>query len=247
MNHLLFGFALCAALALYPGGLAVLVASLAGGLAQVGFRPARWFGWVSPALERPWSSLLGLALAGIVLGPVPWPDNPVAPVVITWASGSNFGGIALSLGALWALQLLGSNQPRHGWVLALLGGWSLALVLVALAVHSGSWSGILTAGGLGAELCRLGLAAVGICSLPLVLRGAPGGISLTGSAWAASSGVALFLALPQLQAVPFPLVLAAWWALLVALGLAWAAGSNWGSRIAGRLGFAASAATLNVP
>ena len=35
MNHLLLGFALCAALAIYPGGLAALVAALAGGLIQL--------------------------------------------------------------------------------------------------------------------------------------------------------------------------------------------------------------------
>ncbi|MGA7173574.1 MAG: hypothetical protein WCB86_09965 [Candidatus Dormiibacterota bacterium] len=247
MNHLLFGFALCAALAIYPGGLAVLVASLVGGGAQLWFPPNSRPGWLTGAVERPWSSLLGLAVAGTVLAPVPWPDNPVAPVGISWASGSTVGGIALTLGGLWALLLLGSNQPHRGSVLAILAGWSLGLVILATAVHSGSWSGVLSAGGAGAEAGRVGLAGVAICVLPWVLRGAPGGTSVRGAAWAATAGLALFLALPQLQAVPFPVALAAWWSLLGAISLGWAAGANWGVRIAGRLGLAASAATLNVP
>ncbi|MGC2192260.1 MAG: hypothetical protein WA751_07985 [Candidatus Dormiibacterota bacterium] len=247
MNHLLFGFALCAALAIYPGGLAVLVASVVGGGAQLWLRPGARTGWISGGVEGPWSSLLALGLAGAVLAPMPWPDNPVAPVGISWASGSNLGGLALSLGGIWALVLLGSRQPRRGWVLTILGSWSLGLVLLALAVHSGSWSGVLTAGGLGAELGRVVLAAVGICSLPWVLMGGPGGSSVRGAAWATGAGVALFLALPQLQAAPFPVILAGWWALLAALGLGWAAGANWGPRIFGRLGRSTSAATLNAP
>ncbi|HVB13426.1 MAG TPA: hypothetical protein VNH38_01545 [Candidatus Dormibacteraeota bacterium] len=243
MNHLLFGFALCASLAIYPGGLAVLVGSLVGGAAQLGARRGGLRGWLAEAVIRSWSSMLGLALAGLVLAPMPWPDNPVAPVGISWAAGSNLGGIALSLSGLWALQLLGSSQPRRGWVLLLLGSWSVGLVLFALAVHSGSWSGILTAGGLGAEVARVGLAVLGLGSLPWVLWGAPGGSSLRGAAWAAVAGVALFLALPQLQSAPFPAVLIAWWALLAALGLAWAVVATWGPR----LGFSVSAATLNAP
>ena len=247
MNHLLFGFALCAALAIYPGGLAALVASLAGGAGQLLLRGPGRPRWVAEAVSSPWSSLLGLALAGLVLAPMPWPDNPVAPVGISWASGSNLGGIALSLSALWALQLLGSAQSRRGWVLTLLGAWSLGLVLLALAVHSGSWAGVLTAGGLGAELGRVLLAALGLCSLPWVMMGPPGGASLRGSGWAAGAGVALLLALPQLQAVPFPVVLVAWWALLVALGLVWAGGAAWGAGPARRLGLSVAAATLNTP
>lgn len=247
MNHLLFGFALCAALVIYPGGLAALVASVAGGVAQRWFRPPARPGWLGAAIERPWSSVLGLALAGIVLAPMPWPDNPVAPIGISWASGSDLGGIALSLGGLWALELLGSSQSRRGWVLTILGTWTLGLVLLALAVQSDSWSGILTAGGLGAELGRLVLAGLALSALPWVLRGAPGGTSVKGAAWAAGAGIALLLALPQLQAVPFPVALAAWWVLLLVLGLGWAVVTNWGPRVAGRLGFAFSAATLNVP
>ena len=247
MNHLLFGFALCAALVIYPGGLAIVAASFAASAGRLLIRSPSPPDWIAAAVERPWSSLLGLALAGLVLAPIPWPDNPVAPVGISWASGSNLGGISLSLGGLWALQLLGSGQPRRGWVLIYLGAWSLGLVLLASAVHSGNWSGVLTAGGPGAEVGRVGLALVGAGALPWVLGAPPGGLSATGAAWAASSGMVLILALPQLQAVPFPVAIAAWWALLALLGFGWAGASGWRSRIARRRRLNASAATLNTP
>ncbi|HVC22313.1 MAG TPA: hypothetical protein VNH82_02630 [Candidatus Dormibacteraeota bacterium] len=247
MNHLLFGFALCAALAIYPGGLAVLVAALAGGLAPFALgRREGWAGWAA----RPGNStrlLLGLALAGLVVAPMPWPDNPVSPIGISWAAGSSLGGIALSLSALWALQLLGSKGPWPALVLVLLGIWSMGLLLLALAVHTVSWSGVLDAAGLGAELGRLGLAVLGIACLPLALGGGPGGLSLRSAAWAAGVGMALLLALPQLQTVPFPVAFGAWWVLMAILGLVWSAGARWGQRFIRNLGLVLPAATLNAP
>ncbi|MGC1184254.1 MAG: hypothetical protein WBA31_03760 [Candidatus Dormiibacterota bacterium] len=247
MNHLLFGFAVCAALAIYPGGLAAMVAALAGGLAPLALdRRKGWADWAA----RPANStglLLGLALAGLVVAPMPWPDNPVSPIGISWAAGSSLGGIALSLSGLWALQLLGSKGLWRPLVVVLLGIWSMGLLTMALVVHTGNWAGVLDAGGLGAELGRVGLAVLGIACLPLALGGAPGGLSLRSAAWAAGAGMALLLALPQLQAVPFPVAFGAWWVLMVALGLAWSAGARWGLGIIRNLGLSLPAATLNVP
>ncbi|MGH7642788.1 MAG: hypothetical protein ACRENX_07215 [Candidatus Dormibacteria bacterium] len=247
MNHLLFGFALCAALVIYPGGLATVAAALAGGAAQRWQQPRSRPGWLNPAIAKPWPALIGLLLAGLVLGPISWPDNAVAPVGISWASGSDLGGIAMSLGGLLALELLGSSQPRRAGVLAVLGSWSLGLLLLASAVHADSWAGVLGAGGVGAEVARLGLAGLALGSLPWVLWGAPGGFSAKGLAWAAGAGMGLLLALPQLQAAPFPVALGAWWALLVAIGLTWVLVSSWGPKLARRLGLTFSAATLDVP
>jgi hypothetical protein len=247
MNHLLLGFALCATLAIYPGGLAALVAALAGGVIQ--FWPGNGEGWGRQAW-LPGSLggfFLGLALAGLALAPMPWPDSPVAPIAISWAAGSSVGGITLTLVGLWLLQLLGSKQPEQGWHLGLVATWSMGLVSLALAVHSGSWSGVLNAGGLGAELGRVCLATLGLVLLPLVLRRAPGGVSLSSAAWAAGTGVALLLALPQIQATPFPVAIAAWWGLMAAIGLGWAASARWGPSIIRNLGLALPAATLNVP
>jgi hypothetical protein len=247
VNHLLFGFALCAALAVYPGGLAVVVAALAGGGATLLRRGAG--GWTAclGAMPSPFRLILGLMLAGLVLAPMPWPDNPVAPVTVSWASGSDLGGIGLTLAGLWALQLLGAGRSRDGRALAAAGAWSLALVALALAVHSATWSSLLSAGGLGAELGRLLLAVLALATLPLVLGGPPGGVSLRSCGWAAGAGMALLLALPQLRTAPFGLALVAWWVLLALLGLAWWAGSAGGPRVVRRLGMGAPAATLNVP
>jgi hypothetical protein len=195
-------------------------------------------------VPNPSTSLLALALAGLALAPMPWPDNSVAPVGVSWASGSDLGGIALSLACLWALQLLGS--PRRGLALVVAGAWSWGLVLLSLAVHSASWSGVLTAGGVGAEVGRVLLATVLLGSLPWVL-GPPGGASFRGCGWAAGVGMALLLGLPQLQTDPFPLALGVWWALLAALGLAWVAGTTWGPGQLRRLGISVSAATLKAP
>ncbi len=246
MNHLLFGFAVCAALAIYPGGLAALAASLAGGAAQL-FLTTRQNRSPITSLGRPWSSLMGIALAGFVLAPLPWPDNPVAPVEISWASGTEMGGVALSLAGIWGLVLLGSSQHRRGWAICSLGAWSLGIVLLSTAVGANSWEGILNAGGLGAELGRVGLAGLGLLTLPWALAGAPGGTSTRGLAWAAGTGAYLFLALPQLQSVLFPVALLAWAGLMAALGAAWAVGSRWGPILVRRVGRPASAATLNAP
>jgi hypothetical protein len=247
VNHLLFGFALCAALAIYPGGLAALVAALAGGAAQLITRKRRILSAWAVGLSDPTPLLLGVVLTGLVVAPMPWPDNPVAPIGISWAAGSSLGGIALSLGSLWGLQLLAAREPWRPWILWSLGIWSVGLVILALAVHEMNWSGILEARGLGAELGRVGLAAVGLASLPWALRGRPGGASVRSAAWAATAGMALLLALPQLQFAPLPVTLAAWWALVAALGVAWVVGSRWGPRTFRNFGVAVPAATLDSP
>ncbi|HUY54655.1 MAG TPA: hypothetical protein VMV23_05810, partial [Candidatus Nanopelagicaceae bacterium] len=108
MNHLLFAFAVCAALAIYPGGLAGLAAVLVGGSGVLLRRRARAVDLLGVPTPRPWAMLLGLTLLGLAMAPMPWPDDPVAPVGISWASGADLGGIAVSLGCLWALQLLGA-------------------------------------------------------------------------------------------------------------------------------------------
>jgi hypothetical protein len=247
VNHLLFGFALCAAFVVYPGGLAALVAALAGGGAALLRRGGGRWRAVLGAAPSPSRTILGLALVGLVLAPMPWPDNPVAPVAVSWASGRDFGGIGLSLAGLCGLQLLGAERPRDGSSLAVAGAWSLGLVVLALAVHAITWSSLLSAGGLGAELGRVLLAVLGLVIIPLALGGPPGGVSLRSCSWAAGAGMVLLLALPQLQTAPFPLALAAWWVLLVVLGLAWSAGSAWGPGGLRRLGLIAPAATLDIP
>jgi hypothetical protein len=246
VNHLLFGFAICAALAIYPGGLAGLVAAQMGNSGALLRGRVAAFDLRGLPIPRPWAMLLGLTLLGLALGPMPWPDDPVAPVGISWASGADLGGIALSLGCLWALQLLGAPRSRRGAAFALAGVWSWGLLLLSLGVRSATWSGVLGAGGLGAEVVRVLLAVAWVGSLPWVL-GPPGGLSFRGCGWAAGVGMGLLLALPQLQTAPFPLALGLWWAVLAAMGLVWATGAKWGPRIWGRLGFAASAATLNAP
>jgi hypothetical protein len=246
VNHLLFAFALCAALAIYPGGLASLVASLMGssGALLRGRLGGPRLGALT--VPKPWTTLLALALVGVALAPMPWPDNPVAPVEVSWASGTDLGGIVLSLGCLWALQLLGAPPGRRGAAFALAGAWSWGLLLLSLAVHSATWSGVLTAGGLGAEVGRVLLAVSWLGSLPWVL-GPPGGVSFRGCGWAAGVGMSLLLGLPQLQSAPFPLALSAWWLVLAAIGLVWVVGATWGPGLRGRLGLSASAATLNAP
>ncbi|MGA8427208.1 MAG: hypothetical protein WB801_06435, partial [Candidatus Dormiibacterota bacterium] len=141
MNHLLFAFAVCAALAIYPGGLASLVAALLGGSGLLLRGRAAAFSWRGLAMPRPWAMLLGLTLLGLALAPMPWPDDPVAPVGISWASGADLGGIALSLGCLWVLQLLGAPRSRRGVAFVVAGAWSWGLLLLSLAVHSATWSG----------------------------------------------------------------------------------------------------------
>lgn len=246
MNHLLFAFAVCAALAIYPGGLAGLVAALLGSSGLLLRERAAAFSWRGLAMPRPWEMLLGLTLLGLALAPMPWPDDPVAPVGISWASGADLGGIALSLGCLWALQLLGAPRSRRGVAFVLAGAWSWGLLLLSLAVHSSTWSGVLGAGGVGAEVVRVLLAAAWVGSLPWVL-GPPGGLSFRGCGWAAGVGMGLLLVLPQLRTAPFPLALGLWWAGLAVMGLVWTAGARWGPRLWGRPGSAASAATLNTP
>jgi hypothetical protein len=246
VNHLLFAFAVCAALAIYPGGLAGLVAALLGGSGALLREKARALDLLGLPMPRPWAMLLGLTLLGLALAPMPWPDDPVAPVGISWASGADLGGLAVSLGSLWALQLLGALRSRRGLAFAVAGAWSWGLILLSLAAHSETWSGVLGAGGVGAEVARVLLALAWLGSLPWVL-GPPGGLSFRGYGWAAGVGVGLLLALPQLQTAPFPLALGLWWGVLVAVGLAWAAGARWAPRLWAHLSPAPSAATLNTP
>jgi len=245
VNHLLFAFALCAALAIYPGGLAGLTAAVLGSSGALLRGRAAVLGRAA-LIPRPWAMLLALALAGLALAPLPWPDNPVAPVGISWASGTDLGGIALSVGCLWALQLLGAPRSRRGLAFAVAGAWSWGLLLLSLAVHSATWSGVLGAGGVGAEAGRLVLAVTWLGSLPWVL-GPPGGLSFRGLGWAAGVGMGLLLGLPQLQSAPFPLVLGLWWGVMAGVGLVWAAGASSGPRLWGHLGLAPPAATLNAP
>ncbi|MFZ0995382.1 MAG: hypothetical protein WAO09_05315 [Candidatus Dormiibacterota bacterium] len=244
MNHLLFAFAVCAALAIYPGGLAGLVAAVLGSSgALLAGRAATLSVVLRP---RPWAMLLALALVGLALAPMPWPDNPVAPVGISWASGTDLGGIALSIACFWALQLLGAPRSRRGLAFALAGAWSWGLLLLSLAVHSATWSGVLGAGGVGAEAGRVVLAVTWLGSLPWVL-GPPGGMSFRGFGWAAGVGMALLLGLPQLQSAPFPLTLGLWWGVMAGVGLVWAAGARFGPGLWGHLGLVPPAATLNAP
>ncbi|HVC39056.1 MAG TPA: hypothetical protein VNH20_03640 [Candidatus Dormibacteraeota bacterium] len=247
MNHLLLGFALCAALLIYPGGLAVLAAALAAGAGRVLDRRRGRPSWRAALLLTPAGSLVGLLLAGMVLAPMPWPDNPVAPVTVSWASGTDFGGLALSLGGLWALLLLGSGPTRRGWVLGLFGAWSLGIILFGLSVGSASWSGLLSAGGLGAEVGRVGLCAWVLGSLALTLRGNPEGEFLGAIVRAAGGGLVLLLAFPQLQRGPFPVVLGLWWALVFALDLVRLALASWWPGEPRPGAAPAAAATLNVP
>lgn len=221
MNHLVFAFALCAALAVYPGGLAVLgamAAQAAPALPALGPGPI----WVRGlrALGSGWGrGLAAVALAGLAVAPLPWPGNPVAPVTVSWAAGRELGGPALTLGALIGLLLLASPEPARARATASACAWSLGLVLLALAVGSAGWSGLLSAPGLGAELVRVFLgvgwpAALGWNLLPGALPADPA----RAAAWAAGSGVGLLLALPQLLGTPFWVALLAWWALALLLG-----------------------------
>ncbi|HEY6537618.1 MAG TPA: hypothetical protein VI138_01090 [Candidatus Dormibacteraeota bacterium] len=247
MNHLLFGFALCAALAIYPGGLAALVAALVATLPRMALPREVKQGPVQLLSLRPGELLLGLGLAGLVLAPMPWPDNPLAPIGISWAEGSSVGGIALSLGGLWTLLLLGRTRVRRGRALALLGGWSLGLVMLGLAVHSGTWAGALTARGPGAELGRVALAVVGVVALALLLPLPPRAAGLANVAWAAGLGLNLLLALPRLLTVAFPLAILAWWGLVLVAALVGSAGARWGGKLRRVPGDPVPAATLNVP
>jgi hypothetical protein len=246
VNHLLFAFAVCAALAIYPGGLAGLVAAVLGSSGSLLPGRVGTFGRGALPMPRPWEMLLALVLLGLALAPMPWPDNPVTPVGISWASGTDLGRIALSVGCLWALQLLGAPRSRRGLAFALAGVWSWGLLLLSLAVHSATWSGVLGAGGVGAEVGRVVLAVAWLASLPWAL-GPPGGMSFRGFGWAAGVGMGLLLALPQLQSAPFPLALGLWWGVMAGVGLAWVAGARLGPRLRVHLGFAAPAATLNAP
>ncbi len=223
MNHLLFAFALCAALGVYPGGLALALAGVAWGAGRTVTGAGR--GWT--VAGGPGPILLAVGLGGLVLAPLPWPGDPVAPVSISWAAGQDLGGIGVSLAGLLALLLLASGE--RGRVLAWGGGWTLGALLVALSLGTSTWGPVLSSGGLGAEVARV-LLGLGLLGAMAGCRGRPGRLSpYTPAAWAAGAGLALLLCLPQLLGLPFGVAVGAWWGLSGLLGLAQAVGAHgWG-------------------
>lgn len=242
MNHLLFGFALCAAVAIYPGGLSVLVAQLATAAGRFRLGAA-----LRAMATQPLATLVALGLAGLVVAPLPLADNPVAPVGISWAAGSSLGNLGLSLAGLWALCLLAPGRPRRARQLWLLAGWSLGLLLLSLGVRSGDWSGLLSAGGAGAESARLVLGVAAVCLLWCWFGPAPGQDRFAAAGWAVGGVAGLILVLPQLQTLPFLVDLAGWWTLQAGLGLLGLAAARLLPPVRRRLGRSVSAATLNTP
>ncbi|MGH7640182.1 MAG: hypothetical protein ACREN7_03605 [Candidatus Dormibacteria bacterium] len=241
MNHLLLGFALCGALVIYPGGLAVLAALVA---AAVGRR--RPLGQLASWASEPARSLQGVAAATVALVPLPFPGNPVAPVGISWAGGSELGNLGLSLAGLFALAWLAAPVRHRGLGLTLLAAWSLGLGILALSLGTGSWEGVLGAGGPGAEAGRVLLGSLAL-GLPLLWFGGAGGEETVRSCgWVAAAAMGLLLLLPQLRQLLFPGVLLSWWVLGLVLAAVGGSGGSvvWRRRSPDGSG---TAAKLNVP
>lgn len=155
--------------------------------------------------------------------------------------------MGLTLAGLWGLLLLEEEggqliRPRTG----LAAAWSLGVLLLALTLSTGSWSALLGAPGLGAEIPRVLLGAALLLLLPW-LAGRPGSGHRTRSlTWAVGTGAASLLVLPQLRLSPFYLALAVWW-LLQLLAPLWSGALQGALARLWRRGTPTAAATLNGP
>ncbi|HUY55588.1 MAG TPA: hypothetical protein VMV23_10555 [Candidatus Nanopelagicaceae bacterium] len=235
MSHVGVALALCAALMVYPGGVSAAVGL---GLIQIG--------WPGPsgleglrrriraaALNHTW---LGAGLlCGLVMLPLPWGGSPSFHLDAGGSSGIGVGGVAVSLLALWVLESW-ARAPRGLPGATLLGlSWSLGLVGLAAALRAPTWAGVMSAGGLGAEMVRLGLGLTSLVGVSWVAVGHPRRGIATTAAGAARLAISLSLLLPQLQTLPAWSVLAIWWGSCGLLGLA-GAGAGSGRKLLRRLG-----------
>lgn len=233
MSHVRVALALCAALMVYPGGVSAAVGI---GLLQIG--------WPGPggldglrgriraaALNHTW--LGAELLCGLVMLPLPWGGSPSFHLDAGGSTGIGIGGVAVSLLALWVLESWARAPRRFPGATLLALSWSLGLVGLAAALRAPTWAGVMGAGGLGAELVRLGLGFTSLVSVPWVAGGHPRRGIATTAACAARLAISLSLLLPQLQTLPAWLVVAIWWGSCGLLGLA---GAESGRELLRRLG-----------
>ena len=223
MSHILIALALCAALVIYPGGASALVAL------WLVSRPSRSPSRVSGLRQRiqvahPNGAWLGAGLlCGLVVLPLPWGGSPVAQINVGGLAGPGLGGLALSLLGLWVLESFGRASSRLQGSTLISLGWALGLVVFAVALRAPGWTGVMSGGGLGAELARLGLGLVSIVAIPWAGGSDPRHL-LTAAAWAARLALSLSLVLPQLASLPAPVALGIWWSACVLLAAGWAGG-----------------------
>lgn len=237
MSHLLIALAVLASLSVYPGGLTLLVSALAVAFA---FRLGR--GRQSARLAPP--SLAAVIGAELVVVSLPWPGSPLVELGTLGLAAAPLAAIPVTvLGILWG-RPPGSAPAK---VMLELGYRALTAALLlglALFLRSPGWSGVLSAGGLGAIAGRAGVAVVVLLSLPL-LAGPPQTASGV-TRWAALGALCLFLLAPPLTGWPVPVGLAVWLLGAAALG----AVAGLGARAAGAgpaQGLAARAGRIWIP
>ena len=230
MSHLLIGLAVCAAVLIYPGGVCLVGAwlLLLGGARLVhrgpGITAAPW------PNHRPTDWLLAGFLSALVVVPLSWPADPIRQISASGLSGLGLGGIALTVAGLWSLGWIGQARLRSTRAVPGLLAWSLGLIILATIMRAPSWGELLGSADLAQQLLRGGLGLVALLAMPWFAGPFPDQDLFTAAAWAAWLAVALSLIIPVLQALPFPLVLGAWWAGSMAAGLISALGASWRSR-----------------
>lgn len=222
MSHIRIAVALCAGLVLYPGGVsaAVGMALVRLGPAQVSSRAGlrRWLTTAHP--DRSWV-YAGL-LCSLVVLPLPWGGSPISQLQVGGVGGAGIGGLALSV--LGLLVLESRNGGRMVQVVLIGLVWALGLVAVAVTLRAATWSELVAAGGVGAELARLGLGLSSLALIPWAGASHPGRQAATAAAAAARLAVSLSLLLPQLQALAAGVDLVIWWGVCVIWGWTLAGG-----------------------
>ncbi len=238
MNTFVSALALCAAIGIYPAGVAgLLVAAVTAGSAALpgpGPRHPR-ARWGAPRMGPPLAALPILLLAGIGVCTLPWPDSPVGQFPVA-GPPLVLGGPALAVAALWAADLWARPRgrapqvPAAGWrraadwdaVAHLL--WITPLLGLGLWFHGASWGALLGPAGPGALAARIVVGALAAVLLPTLSgAGAAGGPVPWPAAirWAGHAAICTFLWVPGLHAWPVPAALGLWAGVSVGLALGW--------------------------
>ncbi len=219
MSHLLAAFALCAAVAVYPGGAALLFGVVC---AEWGAGRPPWVCWRPPSrLGSPGEWLVALALGSVVLLPVTLTANPASSVSFGAGTSAPVGGVVMSVAGVWGLLVLTRHRQYLSVGAVLVALWTLGILLFALAMTSPDWASILGARGWGAEVGRLLLSLLA-AGAGLTLRDDPRlrfpGSPLLPAARASLAALVLILAFPQLRSAPVGLLLLGWWAACTLVG-----------------------------
>ncbi|HUY96925.1 MAG TPA: hypothetical protein VMW47_04770 [Verrucomicrobiae bacterium] len=215
MSALLPLLGLVAGLVVYPAGL-TLVACSAAALAV---RAGSGHRAVGPGPEAGGgvarARMVGveIALAGLAVAALPWPDSPLGAIPGVAAATVGSLGVPLTVAALWIADSI-AGPPRPG----LRASWAIGLLGCGVWSGSAGWPALLAHAGTGPTVLRLAAGAGIAVILPGLAGARDHGDRPRAVSWAAHSAIVTVLMAPTISRFD-PVAAVALWAA-VGAGLA---------------------------